>query len=165
MGWVNPNEIKDGLCGVLLFFRRYVSKLKALGECQSYMLIIVLGSYLYYKYYLYSTKRKGLSFWVDASTMKLAYSDQTLSDIAGSIIKARNAAAHEPFTETTDKLVGSIAKSDDLIKLLKYEGIIDEDGNFIEPEGGKYEPVKVEKKEEASTEKPAFSAAAIMSGN
>lgn len=143
MGCVSPDDSAKGLKGAIRFFREFVPKLGSVNEwsiSDVYMLIIVLGLYFYSKYYRCGNKN-GTSYEVYPSTIGALYEDydKTLSKLVKRIILARNFAVHATYTDDTDLYVRTTVNNANLVKLLRCEGIIDRNGDFVEPELGSYD--------------------------
>lgn len=146
MGLVDDSDSECGLDGSLEFFREYlrsVESISSLSLRESYILIIVMGLYLYSKYYRCGIK-KGSSYSIVAGTISSLFLglDRDISEYVISIVVARNSAVHKSFVKSTNKEVLLVlGQSKLLLRLLRIEKIVDKYGNFIEPESGKYEAV------------------------
>lgn len=166
MGWLKDATAENSLIGALVFFRKYISKLRAMSECEIYMLIVVCSVYLYAKYYKWSDRVKDGEYYVNARTICKIYSkiNTDLEEFVGQLVDARNRASHEPFTSEVNKAILDIYRDDRFEKFLMFEGIIDKSGRFIEPENGCYLPV--DKPDEAldkdNVDNPFGNAVAIM---
>lgn len=142
MGTIIPSEARNGLNGALRFFRENIYKIFKIEEValsELYMFIIVLGVYLYSKYYRCGRSNKS-SYTVVADDIRSVYDgyDVDIADMAYSIIITRNRAVHSPYIKQTDKNILDILKDKQLLRLLRIEGIVDKYGDFIEPENGEY---------------------------
>lgn len=157
MGIVEPEEARRGLAGAVRFFRDYVSKLNNLtciGVLESYFMVILLGVYLYSKYYKCGIRRSS-GYTIVASTVYNLYYDydEDIANTISSVIAARNIAVHAPYIDRSNKQVKAVLNNKHLIRLLRCEGIIDKDGNFIEPADGEYKSVSGEKEALAKIKK------------
>lgn len=147
MGLVDESASSKGLRGALKFLREYVGKIvnkTVMSLEESYMVIIVLGLYLYSKYYKCGTiQPNGHEYFIVAKVVKRLYInyDTDLADFVSNIIITRNEAVHETWNINTNDDIKDILDNDLLIRLLRCEGIVDKDLNFVEPKGGKYTPV------------------------
>lgn len=142
---ISSDEALEGLIGALRFFRQSIMHLihtVRRGLMEEYLLVIVLGAYLYSKYYKCGDKRKS-GYFIIADKIRNLYLeyDEGIANVAFKLIDARNLAVHVPWAEDTNEDVRAVLSDKNFIRLLRCEGIVDKDGNFVEPVGGKYVPV------------------------
>lgn len=147
MGLVEFNEAVNGLNGSLKYLREHIGHMinKTVTNMEeAYLTVIVLGLYLYSKYYKCGDKQEDTNkYSVTAHTVKSLYAlhDDTIASFVVKIVRARNTAAHATWNEYANADVMDIINSDLLIRFLRCEGIVDKNLNFIEPKGGKYKSV------------------------
>lgn len=142
MGSLTISNVVEGLIGSLRFFRDFSSKLKDTSKftlIEAYVFISILGVYLYSKYCKCGVRR-GDSYTVVSSTVSSIFGsiDDDLARYVARVIITRNRAAHLPYIDSTNDDLLEVLSDPLLRLLLRYERIIDYDGNFIEPLNGKY---------------------------
>lgn len=139
---VNEDVASASLRGLAKIFADLLSRISYLDMYEIRILILALSQYLYCKYYTFGKRTKNDKdvdmYTIDAKTMNLVYSDETLRHATKRIIATRNMIGHDINSENTNDHIDSLRNSKSFIRLLKYEGLIDASGKYIEPEGGEY---------------------------
>ena len=131
MGVVNNLDAASGLTGSLRFFREHLKMLlspNSIGIFEAYGCILILGMYLYSRYYTCGFKR-GDAYDINQSVLYGLYVDydEPMADYVETIIKVRNKVGHALYNTSTDKAVMSVLRDERLKLLLRYEGIISSD--------------------------------------
>ncbi len=138
---MTEQQAKEGLSGMVVFFRDVLPRLDKLTKYELRLLILTIGLYLYCRYFKSGIlKKNGDSdyYTINAGTMNKIYEDKDIVKLAKSVVMPRNRVAHATWSVSTDKAIKSVLESTGFRKLLVYENLINEDGEFIEPEGGSY---------------------------
>lgn len=142
MGEIDENTAKSSLSGLAVIFKDLLPRLHNLGKYEIRVLILSIAQYLYCKYYTfgkYYTNKKGVSVYnIDVNTMDRIYNDETLKQAARRLIITRNKIGHDINSEETNNYIRILSNSKSFTKLLVYEHLLDEYGQYIEPEGGEY---------------------------
>ena len=142
MGVVLPEEARNGLIGAWRFFSWNVNMFTNISNCtifELYFILYITATYLYSKYFRCGENRHGAYniFAEDIRGLYISY-DSDMADYVHGLILSRNKAAHTQYTQYVDSMVKHTVCSEYFIKLLRYEGIIDKDGLFINYECGEY---------------------------
>lgn len=176
MSDITLKDAIECLKGVLGYFRELLPEIKKLDEYKLRLFILALGTYLYGKYYISGNAVRGSSdkYTITAQTMTLVFPTDELSAIATKVVSVRNWVAHKPCNTETVKLLNDLTDNKMLYELLKYEKILDDELNFIEPDTDEYKPLSVKldyreekrklKESKKDSDKSFIDAIAKMSG-
>lgn len=157
MGLVSDEESRNGLDGAFIIFSSYIEKIDSIKQMSifvSYAIVTVLGTYLYGMYYKCGIK-KSKAYSIVGTVVSEIYRefDDDIAYFIDLLVATRNKAVHEGYIKRTDDKVLTVLTDSRLVKLLRYEGVIDVNGKFIVPNGNRYEPVtgKVEARSRISS--------------
>ncbi len=113
-----------------------------LCKYESRVFLSTLSVYIQCKYYQYGSTKNDRTFMIDSKAIEIIYDfDSDLADVVKNIISVRNAVSHSPWNPNTFIAMDQLFKDESFRRFLVFEKLMDEDGNYIEPESGRYLPV------------------------
>lgn len=135
MGRMSNDDAVSALEGISKYFKNLLPRLLQLNDYMVRLAIMTIAQYLYGMYYRFGTK-KGSSYIIKAETMNVVYAGTKYANIAGLIITARNGICHSVNSDDTNNTIKMLIENPLLIDFLKFEGLLDNDSNYVEPENG-----------------------------